>query len=450
MFALIGIMCLDSLVKYTNGLSFTGVPDSALVIGGSGRVGGATVRWLERMGRECGIPLKLAVGGRSIKNFQSMKDRWRFQSRFEASEPAIDEVEFFEIDINDPNSLRNALQGHRLIVHTAGPFQQIREPKILDAILAHGEKCAYVDVCDETELCRIAHSKDRERLAINNEITAIISAGIWPGISAIMARQAIDMLQAQYNTSKFDLDFDFFTSGTGGAGPTIVSATFLLLCTPALNFDQNGQQIENEPWTLPKIVDFGPQVGKRCTRLLDCPEIATLSYALQNEQNYNMLASASRFATAPNIWNQLFGTTKALLPPSLLANRDTMQRLAVFSDPIVRAVDSLVGSKNAMLITATDRSSSTRTTTRTSQNDSNKVVYARHVHEDLEAAVGIATAAFALHLLHDDNVKPGIRFPAELSSEHRDAILTRVLNAPGTLSYDLFLNEAAEKKSSLS
>ena len=44
-----------------------------------------------------------------------------------------------------------------------------------------------------------------------------------------MAAEAVERLGGPCDK----LEFSFFTSGTGGAGPTIVSATFLLLCTPA-------------------------------------------------------------------------------------------------------------------------------------------------------------------------------------------------------------------------
>ena len=60
---------------------------------------------------------------------------------------------------------------------------------------------------------------------------------------------------------------------------------------------------------------------------------------------------SSRFGTAPQPWNYLFGAMKAL-PPALLGDKDKMQALSLFSEPIIRAVDLLVGATNAMRVDA--------------------------------------------------------------------------------------------------
>jgi hypothetical protein len=58
------------------------------------------------------------------------------------------------------------------------------------------------------------------------------------------------------------VEMSFFTAGTGNAGATIVSATFLLLCQPALTLVK-GRRVETPPWSSPRAVDFGKGVGKR-------------------------------------------------------------------------------------------------------------------------------------------------------------------------------------------
>ena len=67
--------------------------------------------------------------------------------------------------------------------------------------------------------------------------------------------------------------------------------------------------------------------------MLDCPDVLTVATAL------DVPRVSSRFSTAPEIWNELFGAAKTFLPASLLSNRAAMQNLALFSEPIVRAVD---------------------------------------------------------------------------------------------------------------
>ena len=53
-------------------------PFDVLVVGGNGRVGASTVRWLDRLSRRSagGLPpLRLAIGGRSEASFELAKKR---------------------------------------------------------------------------------------------------------------------------------------------------------------------------------------------------------------------------------------------------------------------------------------------------------------------------------------------------------------------------------------
>ena len=158
-------------------------------------------------------------------------------------------------------------------------------------------------------------------------------------------------------------------------------------------------------------------------RLLDNPDVFTVHSSLK------VPTLASRFATAPGIWNQLFGFLQVLLPPKVLANKGLMQSLSVFSLPIIRAVDKLVGATNAMRVDAT--------------NARGDIVRFQATHEDLEQCVGLATAAFALEVLmvagktkdassapspgsQGLSINPGVYYPADLPVHSRDAILARV------------------------
>jgi hypothetical protein len=46
-----------------------------LVVGGTGRVGGSTARWLLEFGEEEGVPVDVVLGGRSEKNYRSSLGR---------------------------------------------------------------------------------------------------------------------------------------------------------------------------------------------------------------------------------------------------------------------------------------------------------------------------------------------------------------------------------------
>ena len=357
-------------------------PKRVLVVGGSGRVGASTVRWIEKLAKAEQLPVELAVGGRRQASFDAAEKR--------LGAKGVDDIKFVQLDLDDAASLERAVAGRSLVVHTAGPFQQRTDPTLLKACIDAG--VPYCDVCDELELSRAAKK-------LTSDVPAVISCGIWPGASALLAARAAERLGKPLD----DLEFSFFTSGTGGAGPTIVSATFLLLCTPAAVY-ADGALVEKEPWTAKRTADFGPGVGARDVYLLDNPDVPTCAEAL------GARSASSSFGTAPAFWNDLFGAMK-LLPRSLLADRGAMQNLAEFSMPIIRTVDALVGGVNAMRVDA-----------KAADGDA---VTLRVAHGDLEDCVGQATAAFGMELLRG-GVAPGCWYPAELPVAARDRILAVV------------------------
>ena len=356
-------------------------PKRVLVVGGSGRVGASTVRWIDRLATEQ-LPVELAIGGRRRASFDAAAKR--------LGAKGVDAIKFVQLDLDDAASLERAVAGRSLVVHTAGPFQQRTDPTLLKACIAAG--VPYCDVCDELELSRAAKK-------LTSDVPAVISCGIWPGASALLAARAAERLGKPLD----DLEFSFFTSGTGGAGPTIVSATFLLLCTPAAVY-ADGELVMKEPWTEKRTAAFGPGIGERDVYLLDNPDVPTCAEAL------GARSASSSFGTAPAFWNDLFGAMK-LLPRSLLADRGAMQNLADFSMPIIRTVDALVGGVNAMRVDA--------------RAADGAAVTLRVAHGDLEDCVGQATAAFCMELLRG-GVAPGCWYPAELPVAARDRILAVV------------------------
>ena len=182
----------------------------------------------------------------------------------------------------------------------------------------------------------------------------------------------------------------------------------------------NGKLVELEPWTERRVADFGEGVGSHECYLLDNPDVPTVAEAL------GVRECSSSFGTFPTVWNGLFGAMK-VLPRSLLADRPAMQKLAVFSMPIIRAVDALVGGTNAMRVDAWNA-------------DRSKCVTLRCAHDELEDCVGQATAAFGLELLRgtetgpdgDATVPPGVWYPAELGEE-ASANIMRVVREKATV-----------------
>ena len=217
-----------------------------LVIGGTGRVGGSAVRSLhDRFGSE----IDLWVAGRSEKNWDLFLKR--------VSQP-LSGVQFLPLDICEQSELDAAIPQYDLIIHTAGPFQGLRNPSVLETSLRHGRQ--YIDVCDDITLSTIARSTKFKELATKNRGAAVISTGIWPGGSSLFAQKIIDAVGGKENVEK--VKFTFFTAGTGNAGPTLLAATFLILGEDVLTYVK-GKKVYKKSATDLETVDFGKDIGMR-------------------------------------------------------------------------------------------------------------------------------------------------------------------------------------------
>lgn len=399
-------LCLLAIINSTKALK------NVLVVGGSGRVGGSTVRWLQKLSDRKQSPISITVGGRRKESYNAAKQNKVIPSNG---------VDFLSMDIDgDDKLLQASLEQWKracdsedcLVVHTAGPFQGRRDPTLLSSCL--DLSIPYVDVCDEWELAE-ASKLDFDQKAKEAGVPAVVSCGIWPGVSALMAAEGVDQLKRSNTEGDVEIesiDYSFFTAGTGNAGPTIVSATFLLLATPVITFF-NGQRKDIEPWTEMKDIDFGKNIGQKPVWLLDNPDVPTTAlYVTKDQKPPNC---SSRFGTDPLPWNYLFGAMKAL-PRDLLYNRDAMQNFSLFSEPIIRLVDKLVGATNAMRVDVTGKT----------KGGQKKKVTLRMAHPNLEQCVGLATAAFALECVDsvsERTVEPGVWFPVELGKQARENIL---------------------------
>ncbi|KAL7516979.1 hypothetical protein ACHAWX_001947 [Stephanocyclus meneghinianus] len=439
------LLIISSIYTKTHALNI-------LVVGGSGRVGGSTVRWLETLSSRRTTPankssaatLSLTVGGRKRESFDAA-----IRNKVIPSSG----VDFLSLDIDGDESIlkqtlqrwqQRARESNCLVVHTAGPFQGRRSPVLLATCIDLG--IPYVDVCDEWDLAELS-KENLHSVATEKNVPAIISCGIWPGVSALMAARGVNVLTSRHKDLEISsIDYSFFTAGTGNAGPTIVSATFLLLATPAITF-LSGKRYDKEPWTERKTIDFGKGVGNKPVWLLDNPDVPTTALYLNRPTNNNdelptknrwKMDVSSRFGTDPLIWNYLFGAMKSL-PKSLLYNRDAMQNFSLFSEPIIRLVDKLVGATNAMRVDVTAKDVN---------NGKKQTITLRMAHDDLEQCVGLATAAFALEVAKSMDkdgpydreetgvtVSPGVWFPVELGRDARENILEIVKE--GAFVYEL-------------
>ena len=373
-------------VSSNSKISFDALADKrVLVVGGSGRVGGSVVTQLTKRGSA------VTVGGTREASFEESKARW--MALFPGLEHDLKRIDFCQIDREVAGTITSILEkgSFDLVVHTAGPFQgKVKTPNgVLEACVTTG--IPYVDVCDD--YCTASAAK--ARYADKAKAPCIISTGCWPGVSSLMAKQLVGKVLRENKALKpedLTVDFSFFTAGSGGAGVTLLVATFLILAEKALTV-VNGRRREVDSMKEYSRINFGPLVGDKSVAHLNLLETASIA------DNLGIGNVKSLFGTAPDFWNALLGAM-AQLPPSLLANEDLMRKLSVFSIPIVRVVDAFAGATNAMRCDVT------------CSKEPNLRATAVYAHENLEPCVGECVTAFCAAVLAGQ-VDKGVWFPEE-------------------------------------
>ncbi|KAF5184739.1 Saccharopine dehydrogenase [Thalictrum thalictroides] len=365
-----------------------------LILGGTGRVGGSTALALSKLSPD----LHLLVGGRNRENGDALVSKLGENS------------EFVEVNIENVKSIEAALNDVDLVVHTAGPFQQAEKCTVLEAAIS--TKTAYMDVCDDTRYSLRAKSLHEKAVAAN--IPAITTAGIYPGVSNVMAAELVRSARAENMGEPQRLRFSYYTAGTGGAGPTILATSFLLLGEEVVAYNK-GEKIKLKPYTGMLNVDFGKGIGKRDTYLLNLPEVRSAHEIL------GIPTVSARFGTAPFFWNWGMAAMTSLISSEVLRDRNKVQKLVDLFDPVVRAIDGIAGERVSMRV---DLDCS---------NDRSTVgIFS---HKRLSVSVGTSTAAFALAVL-EGSTQPGVWFPEEpegVAVDDRKLLLQRA--SQGTINF---------------
>ncbi|KAL3828216.1 hypothetical protein ACJIZ3_017018 [Penstemon smallii] len=293
-----------------------------LILGGTGRVGGSTAVALSKFCPD----LRIVVGGRNRDKGAAMVAKLGNNSYFS------------EVDINDSKSLDLALKDVDLVVHTAGPFQQAEKCTVLEAAIQN--KTAYLDVCDDTNYSW--NIKSYMKKAVDANIPAITTGGIYPGVSNVMAAELVRAAKSESKSDPQRLRFYYYTAGSGGAGPTILSTSFLLLGEEVVAYNK-GEKIKLKPYSGMLQIDFGLGIGKKDVFLLNLPEVRSTHEIL------GVPSVSARFGTAPFFWN--WGMiAMSFLPSEFLRDRSKVQQLVQLFDPVVRAVDGIAGEKVSMRV----------------------------------------------------------------------------------------------------
>ncbi|XP_030960091.1 uncharacterized protein LOC115981826 isoform X4 [Quercus lobata] len=228
---------------------------------------------------------------------------------------------------------------------------------------------------------------------------------------------AAELVRASRSESKGEperLRFYYYTAGSGGAGPTILATSFLLLGEEVVAYNK-GETIKLKPYSGMLNIDFGKGIGKRDVYLLNLPEVRSAHEVL------GVPTVSARFGTAPFFWNWAMEAMTSLLPAEFLRDRSKVQELVQLFDPVVRSVDKVAGERVSM-----------RVDLECSDGRNTVGIFS---HRRLSVSVGAATAAFAIAVL-EGSTQPGVWFPEEpegIAIEAREILLKRA--AQGTINF---------------
>ncbi|XP_059625036.1 uncharacterized protein LOC132268237 isoform X2 [Cornus florida] len=358
-----------------------------LILGGTGRVGGSTAIALSNLCPH----LRIVVAGRNREKGASMVARLGENS------------EFAKIDVEDIKSLEAALNDVDLVVHTAGPFQQAEKCTVLEAAIQTKVRKSYA--------WRAKSYKDKAQDA---NIPALTTGGIYPGVSNVMAAELVRTARSESKGEPERLRFYYYTAGTGGAGPTILATSFLLLGEEVVAYSK-GEKIKLKPYSGMLNIDFGKGIGKRDVYLLNLPEVRSAHEVLR------VPTVSARFGTAPFFWNWGMVAMRSLLPAEYLRDRSKVEQLVQSFDPVVRKIDGIAGERVSM-----------RVDLECSDGRNTVAIFS---HRKLSVSVGNATASFALAIL-EGSTQAGVWFPEEpegIAIEAREVLLQRA--AQGTINF---------------
>ena len=372
-----------------------------VVVGGTGRVGSACAARLAGAGL-CGPPV---LAGRRPQGFAEALAEGEGEdapapaggrgARAQVLRQAGATFEAVDLD-GGPGGLLAALRGADLAVHCAGPFPRRPACDVLEACLAAG--VPYVDVCDDLAYARRA--KGLARKAADLGIPAVTGAGLHPGLSSVMARAMIEAVregegaaaagEGEAPVTPTSLRFNYFTAGSGGAGPAAL-ATSVLRCADDAVAIKDGERLAVRPASNREVIDFGTGVGKREVFLYNLPEVTTC------QELYDVPTVTARCGTSPGVYNGALQLV-ARLPRLLLESREFAGGLAQLALAPVRATDGLVGETASV---------------RVDVEFSNKTVQSGvFVHAHAASAAGAAAAGFCRAVLNGETA-PGVWFPEE-------------------------------------
>ncbi len=345
---------------------------TVLVLGGNGRIGRAVAADILTH-----TAARVTVTGRQAAAAFVLGDKQVYQP----------------LELGDEGAVEAAIAQHDLIVHCAGPFRS-RNHHVLNACIAQGKP--YLDVADSPDY--VVEAFTYRQAAEAAGVTAVISTGIFPGISGSMVRQGIEQLdQAEA------VHLSYLVAGSGGAGVTVMRTTFIELQT-SFRSKIGGRWQTIEPYSEREVIEF-PRYGKGGVYWFNTIEALTVADTFPEVKTI-----ITKFGSVPDYYNRLTWLM-ARMPKAVLKNPQVIESLSHISYRMTQVTDPRTGVGISMRIQIDG------------QKDGKSATYlATFDHEDTAYCAGSGTGAVAQLILAGRLIKPGIwpveqALPTELFEE---------------------------------
>lgn len=361
----------------------TSVP-KVLILGGTGKIGSAVA--LDLLQHTSAI---LVLTGRSPR-WPSMVSDWIASS----GDARGDRVQLLALDLGEVSALEQAIAAADLVIHCAGPFRD-RNLTVLETCIQKG--IPYLDVSDSPDYVRQA-------LALRSQaktagVTAIVSTGVFPGLSNSMVRLAVEQVQAEPIEHIDRIQLNYVVAGSGGAGKTVMRTTFLEIQHPFQGWlDRQWQNLQ--PYSAPELASFQPPYGTVPVYWFSTSEAATLA------KSFDASNVITKFGSLPRFYNALTALMTRGVFGQLLKNRSIIEFLAQVSYAMTQVSDHFSGVGLAMQaqVIGTPTSGLQTGKTVTYQVD--------FCHDNTAIAAGMGTGSVAADILAGRLCKPGV-WPVE-------------------------------------
>ncbi|MEL6353601.1 MAG: saccharopine dehydrogenase NADP-binding domain-containing protein [Cyanobacteria bacterium J06627_28] len=335
---------------------------TVLVIGGNGRIGKSAAADIVTY-----TDATVTVTGRQPNTIQDL----------------LPHQSYLSLDLADAAGVERAIAQHDLIVHCAGPFRS-RNHHVLTSCIAQGK--TYIDVADSPDYVNKALKYCEQAKAAG--VTAVISTGIFPGISGSMVRQGVEQLD-----SAESVHLSYLVAGSGGAGVTVMRTTFIELQTPFMS-KIKGRWRAIEPYSEREVLDF-PRYGKGGVYWFNTVEALTVADTFPQ-----LKTIVTKFGSVPDYYNRMTWLM-ARLPKSVLKNKSLIESVSQISYKMTQVTDPRTGVGIAMRIQIDGK------------KDGQDAGYvATFDHEDTAFCAGCGTGAIAQLILSNRLQKPGV-WPVE-------------------------------------